>query len=423
MGAHNKAQEREGGPAQHACKRQVTMLGGAGYGNATGEGLGITARLRGLAAAFVLMMFLTFTVVGMLSGALLIAESYDNTRAVGVTAFNADVQDWNTMSRAAFERLAFTVGQQKTKLVANHTAEIWEKLQEYDSYPHELVRPRALFYSTTLHGIPAAPSIVPGSQQKETKLELVLNVEGGAESKVCVPLTFIETRCRYVQRGKMTRQICQDHLFALQEICIKVDRLGVPTTAMDGVHGASVDVGCTLGTEGMYRPRLTHIWSPGIYKEYNRPVDAVLPSEIQLEIRSNTDPALTASIYSAGYYDFGESPEAKYRVGVTLLFCCGAIMCVMCSLCALQYMWPSAPNNTERMKYFYRRYLRRPHTSMNNWWANHVGGTTAEVPELSAEEILLEEQATQAGLSDPWGGPQDGGHRLGGPMPPLVQSV
>merc|ERR1711907_842086 len=108
------------------------------------------------------MMALTFTTVGILSGALLIAESYDDTRAAGVNAYNSDVEDWNSVSRAAFERLSFAVGPQKQKLVANYTSEIYDTLKQYDSYPDELLRPNPLFYSTTLTGIPPAPPMVPG---------------------------------------------------------------------------------------------------------------------------------------------------------------------------------------------------------------------------------------------------------------------
>ena len=104
----------------------------------------------------------------------------------------------------------------------------------------------------------------------------------------------------------------------------------------------------------MYNPRTTHIWSPGIYDEM--PQGQVhVPREVPVQVRSNTDPALTAAVYTRGYYDFGASPESKFRWGVGLLIGCGLVLCLTCFLTWLTTEWPQAKSTQDRLTYFYRR--------------------------------------------------------------------
>jgi len=296
---------------------------------------------------------------------------------------------------------------------------VYDILMAYDAHPEELAHPKALFYTSfiDISGIKA---------RVDNQLQLLFQV-GDKQHEVDVPVVFEETRCRYVQRGKMSRQICDEHYFALQSVCFKVDLDGEPSKTIDGVRGASPDIGCFMGTEGMYRPRLTHIWSPGIYKEYRNKAaleEDGLPDELQIDIRSNSDPALTASLYTAGFYDFGESPGVKFVWGVVLLCVSSGILGFLMCMCSLNYIWPSAPNNTERLKYFYRRYLRKRHQAADRWWAANVAGGEPQMPDVS-QDVLLSDEPAQ------WAGPHAGGHRLDGPpagAPPggpagLVQSV
>lgn len=374
---------------------------------------GMLARLRGLAAAFLVMMILTFSIVGFLSGMLLMLESFDDKRASALGAWNDDVRDWNDHSRAQFKSVGDTFTINDQSMTASTEDPIFEYLQEYDSNPAELLKPDALFYKRTMDISDLEP-------EPTSFLQVVLGTSDSTNT-LDIPLVFTEVRCRYVQRGKFSRQVCEPHFFALQGICVKVDHNGSPSRMLDGVTGASTDVGCSMGTEGMFRPRLTNIWSPGIYKEYSEEYELKLPDSIDIAVHSNSDPALTATVYTLGFYDFGQSPGAMFRAGFVTFFISSIILFGFCCLCTLQYIWPTAPSYTDRCKYFYRRYLRTRHAAFNKWWANTFGTPEPQMPPVSAEELLLEEQHMQPG--DTWQGPRDGGHRLGGPMPPLVQSV
>jgi hypothetical protein len=373
---------------------------------------GMLARLRGLAVAFAVMMLLTFSIVGFMTGMLLMSESFDDTRQAGLDAWNSDVRDWNDFARTKFQALGGSLTVNAKPLQPSHKNEIYELLMQNDGQPEELLKPDALYF-TIKEDISQIKAPQPGSS-----IEVVVGA-GAQKTALAVPMVFIEVRCRYVQRGKMSRQVCEDHFFVLQEVCIKVDAQGVPSRTLDGVTGASTDVGCFVGTEGMYRPRLTNIWSPGIYKEFSDEGEATFPKELQIEIRSNTDPALTASVYTAGYYDFGQSPADKFYSGLIVFILSSIVLCIFISMCTLQYIWPQAGSYSERMKYFYRRYLRQRHAAFNEWWARNFGGEHVAVPEVSTEELLVMQQAAQAPPNESWQGPREGGHRLGGPMPPL----
>jgi len=380
---------------------------------------GMFARLRGLAMAFCVMMAVTFTLVGFMSGMLLMAESFDDTRKAGLDAWNADVSDWNSDARAEFQKLGSTMMVNGKSLQPSTKSEIYDLLMANDDEPDELLKPDPLFY-TTNDVISKLQNIQPDST-----LEVVV-ASGSKTTTVTVPLIFKEVRCRYVQRGKMSRQVCESHFFGLQKICVKVNEQGVPTKNLVSVTGASTDVGCFLGTEGMYRSRQSHLWAPGLYTEFGTEAEVVLPKEISIVVRSNTDPALTASIYTAGFYDFGQSPGDKFSTGLVVFIISNISLCFFISMCTLQYLWPQAPNYAERSKYFYRRYLRHRHTSFNAWSTRTFGAEPVPMEEIPAEELLLEQQAREAReqIPDPdWQGPRDGGHRLGGPMPPLVQST
>jgi len=371
-----------------------------------GGGSRILSKIRTLIGAFVLMLVITFAIVGFLSGFLFIAESFDDMRADGVAAWNSDITDWNNKDRAAFAAMSFTLD--GAPMHASHEEDIYKKMMQYDAHPEELMHPVPFLYSTDID-IAGLSSVVGN----ELKLKLST---GGAKHSVNVPVVFEETRCRYVQRGKMSRQVCETNYYGLQGICMKVDATGKPTTAIQGVIGASSDVGCFMGTEGMYRPRVSNIWGPGIYKKFSQLQLVNLPNSLQVDVRSYTDPALTASIYTRGYYDFGESPSTKFGQGVFLLLSSSAVIFILCCGCMLNYIWPTAPSYAERLKYFYRRYLRRRHNAFKNWWAVNVGGAPAqEMPDVNQEGLLEEEEE--------WGP----GHKLGaepaGQPPPLVQSV
>jgi len=375
---------------------------------------GMLNRLKGLAVAFLVMITLTFTLVGFFSGMLLMMESFDDTRAAGLDAWNADVADWNSYSRSNFEKIGPSITVNDHPLTASTEDIIYDLLKANDASPEELLKPKALFYKKTQDISGLKP--IPGST-------IEVDVGTAAKSKkLAVPLVFEEVRCRYVQRGKMSREVCEPHFFALQGICVKVDGAGQPSDALDGVTGASTGVGCFLGTEGMFHPRVTNIWSPGLYIEYSQEYELKLPASIDIAVHSNTDPALTASIYTGGYYTFGQGPEDKFSSGLWIFTLSTLMLCGFITMCTLQYIWPTAPSYGDRFKYFYRRYLRHHHAAFNRWWARTCGTAEEPMPEIPMNEQLLEEQAMRE-EGDDWTGPRDGGHRLGGSMPPLVQSV
>jgi len=380
---------------------------------------GMLARLRALFAAFVMMILLTFSIVGFLTGFLFIAESFDDIRQTGVDAWNSDVTDWNSKSRSAFSELEFNLGEQPMPMQPSHTEKIYDTLMLYDQHPEELLRPDALFYTgeVDISDIKIDPYAGPNDLPGDLEVELR---HDGKVNTLHVPVIFEETRCKYITRGKMQRQVCSQNFFALQSICTKVNEDGKPTRELDGVVGHTHDVGCTIGTEGDFNPRHSNIWSSGVYKEYKRLVDVQLPDSLTVQVRSNSDPALTASIYTNGYYDFGQSPAALFGWGVFMLVTSGSILFVATCMCMLNYIWPTAPSHSERLKYFYRRYLKRRHIAFKNWWRVNVGGGETEAMPQVGQEVLLNESS--------WSGPTQGGQQLGAAPggvvpPPLIQSV
>jgi hypothetical protein len=159
-------------------------------------------------------------------------------------------------------------------------------------------------------------------------------------------------------------------------------------------------------TANMHNYRGLYLWSAGIYQEaqYRLPT----PQTIPVEVRSNADPELLVDMLTAGTYDFGPTQAAKLLWGSVMTIVSSVILGTFCFCVFLQYTWPQANNNSDRVKYFYRRYLKKPHTWIKKCWSNLTSSNAQDQEEVADEEE-----------SSAWSGPTDGGYKLGQAPPTL----
>eukprot|EP00656_Telonema_subtile_P034793 TRINITY_DN38828_c0_g1_i3.p1 TRINITY_DN38828_c0_g1~~TRINITY_DN38828_c0_g1_i3.p1 ORF type:complete len:358 (+),score=61.97 TRINITY_DN38828_c0_g1_i3:74-1147(+) len=338
----------------------------------------------------------------------------DSVRGNAVTKYNDAVEYWNDAGRQEFltaTPISVDVNGGNFSLakdVSNTAA--FDKLFASDTDPSELLTPNPLDYESA--SIPL--SALSGEQWNPMEVEphffkVIMDVNGNIQV-LDVRRRFTERRCEWVESGRQSRQVCSWHYFVLQGMCVKLDHSEESWSASDTLHGftgSTSGIGCyAFGDPNTYIQRSTNLWSVGLYKTATSKIDA--PELVTFQAKSDADPALVVSKLTRGSYDFGPSGATKFLIGLLLTSVSSLILSGFCFCLFLQYSWPQANNNSDRVTYFYRRYLRHPHN-----WCKRCWRSVWSSPDTDEHWDDLNNEG------ETWTGPGTGGHTLGNEAPQL----
>lgn len=338
-------------------------------------------------------------------------------RGRGVDTYNTAVDDWNSNGRAAFAS-AYPVSLGPVSLAADTQGSVAQSyLASYDTDPEELLEPDPLQYvgSLSFSSELSPDDWFPGDPENPS-VQLQFSVSGREATQVTVPRRFAEHQCEWIQRGKWNRQVCKWYYYVLEGVCVKLadkDGSWEPSLELESLTGKTAGFGCYMyGRPGTYTVRSTNLWGVGVYKRAEERL--VAPKTVSVQVKSNADPALIVDSLTQGSYDFGPSQAAKFMWGLILTLVASAILFTMCFCLFLQYTWPQANSNQDRLKYFYRRYLRRSHLWCKRKWYNLT---------KSDDNAHWDDQELQSTHEDEedssWAGPTTGGYTLGQAPPTL----
>lgn len=375
------------------------------------------SRILALLKAFCTLMVVVITFMTLMSGLFLLAESDDDMRGEASGRYNNAVEAWNTQNRANFATAApFKVGPDELETDLSATAA--PLIRKYDSDPDELLVSDPLHYSSTISfgGDTLDPNEWSPTDPDLPLVEVDLTVSGQDAEKVVLPRRFTEQVCKWVQRGKWNRQVCDWHYYVLSGVCVKMGQQAdsdkwQPSFDIEGVRGQTAGVGCYMygsPSANMHDYRGLYLWSAGIYTSAKYRLET--PNTIPVEIRADTDPELLVDMLTAGTYAFGPTQAVKFFWGTIMTVTSSAVLCSFCFCVFLQYSWPQAASNNDRVKYFYRRYLRKPHNWIKASWSS-MTGSTREEPEPEEEE------------SSTWTGPTGPGNKLGQAPPSIYDPM
>jgi len=383
--------------------------------NASGGGSDTpSSRFRLMLGAFCQLILVMSTFVALMTGLLLLSESGEDMRGHGVNTYNAAVEHWNTESRGGFAA-AYPITLGPISLNADVKDSVAQSfLASYDTDPDELQKPEPLQYvgSLAFASELSGDDWAPGDPSNPA-VQVELSVSGNQMPTVMVPRRFAEHQCEWVQRGKWNRQVCKWYYYVLEGICVKIGDSGgswKPSLELGSLTGSTAGVGCYMyGRPGTHIIRSTNLWGAGVYKKAEERMDA--PKTVSVQVKSNADPALIVDSLTQGSYDFGPSQTTKFIWGLILTIGASVILYVMCFCLFIQYTWPQANNNNDRVKYFYRRYLRKPHLWCQRTWYR----LTASDNDAHWDDA----QPSPRDDDSNWTGPTSGGYTLGQAPPTL----
>eukprot|EP00658_Telonema_sp_P-2_P007530 TRINITY_DN1280_c0_g1_i2.p1 TRINITY_DN1280_c0_g1~~TRINITY_DN1280_c0_g1_i2.p1 ORF type:complete len:416 (-),score=94.52 TRINITY_DN1280_c0_g1_i2:70-1317(-) len=382
-------------------------------------GDGASGRFWLLLVSFCQLVLVFATISMFLTGLLLLSESGEDTRGVAAEVYNKEVGWWNLKGKEEFISVK-EASANTTSLAVGTTDYLWAKFLDHDSDPGELAQPDPGLFTGSLHlEVLAAES---WDVQELVPMVPVKFKLGTQSTEVLVPHRFTEFHCKWIQRGSGSHQVCAWHYFVLAGMCLKADKAPQgskgwkPALTMRAMSGNTAGYGCYqyggAGVPGTYSKRSTNLWSVGLYKDLDEQADTQ-PS-IPVHVRSYGDPALIADALTAGTYDFGPSQEAKFFWGLVLTLISSVILAGFCFCLFLQYSWPQANSNSDRVLYFYRRYCRQSHIWIQRKWAGLFASSGSQADHWDDDDL-----ATQQEESETWTGPNSGGYTLGKEAPQL----